>query len=259
MGSFGSMKLVIAWASVFVFLFAVLYFGLGASQGPDGLVVRAFGATIPPDLLSSVSEFADPMQFVRSLLRGAIGFAVPFTFFAAAFVPMADAVEARTAKDFCLRVSMGAVWGLFYSQLLILPIWGFCARIMGSPLPLPLLLADAHALILGLQLLLWGLILNRLIRSNRGIPMLLTLGLGAIGTKLYYFVDFGEAFGMSRGLVKFLEVLNQLLPSSHVAEESIAWGTLVFGVLVTFLLALLPVLVPGSRKASAGQAGASQA
>jgi hypothetical protein len=119
---------------------------------------------------------------------------------------------------------------------------------MGSPLPLPLLLADAHSLVLGLQLLIWGLIFNRLIGSNRGIPMILALCLGAIGTKLYYFVDFGEAFGMTPRLVKILEVLNHVLPSAHIAEEPVAWATLVFGVLGTFLLAAALSLIPGGAE-----------
>jgi len=256
MGSFGSMKLVITWASLFVLLFIVLFLGLGTSAGPDGFAVHAFGATVPQSLLSTMSDFADPMQFVRSMLRTFIGWAVPFTFFATAYFSMADAAEPCKIKDFCLKVLLGAAWGFFYSQLLILPIWAFCARIMGSPLPRPLLLADAHALILGLQLLLWSLILNRAIRSNRGVPMLLTLALGTIGTKLVYFVDFGEAFGMTRGWVKFLEILNHILPSSHVAEESIAWPTLFYGVLGVFLLALLSTLVPMRKSVSTRATGA---
>jgi hypothetical protein len=256
-GSFGSTKLYVTWASFFVVIFAVFFYGFGTSEGPDGFRVHAFGATVPQSLLSSVSEFADPMQFVRSVLRAFICWAVPFTFFATAFFRMPGAAAAGTFKGFCLQVLHGAGWGLFYSQLLILPVWAFCARVMGSPLPLPLLLADAHALVLGLQLLIWGLIFNRLIGSNRGVPMLLALGLGALGTKLYYFVDFGGAFGMTPRLVKCLEILNHVLPSSHVAEEPVAWATLVYGVLGTFLLASLLALIPGGDK-EGGAATADQ-
>jgi hypothetical protein len=245
------MKLFITWASLFVVLFGVFFYGFGTSEGPDGFAVHAFGATVPQSLLSSVSEFADPMQFVRSVLRTFICWAVPFTFFATAFLSMAGAAGTGSIKGFAVWFLHGVGWGLFYSQLLILPVWAFCARVMGSPLPLPLLLADAHALVLGLQLLLWGLILNRLVGSNWGVPMLLTLGLGTIGTKLYYFVDFGEAFGMTPRMVKCLEILNHVLPSSHVAEEAIAWGTLVYGVLGTFLLASLLALIPGGNREEA--------
>jgi hypothetical protein len=252
------MKLYVTWASFFVVLFGVVLYGFGTSNGPNGFAVHAFGATVPQSLLASVSEFADPMQFVRSLLRAFVGWAVPFTFFATAFLSMTGAVAAGTFKGFGLWMLRGVGWGLFYSQLLILPVWAFCARVMGSPLPLPLLLADAHALVLGLQLLIWGLIFNNLVGSNRGVPMLLALGLNTIGTKLYYFVDFGEAFGMSPRLVKCMEVLNHVLPSSHVAEEGIAWTTLVYGVLGTFLLAALLAMIPKSGAEAAPAADAKK-
>jgi len=246
---FGSMKLCITWAAIFVVLFLVLLFGLGTSNGPEGFAIHAFGATVPQNLLASVSQVADPMQFLRSLLRSFIGWTVPFTFLLTAYFNMGDAAESSGVKDFCLEFLIGAAWGLFYSQLLILPVWALCEGVMGSLLPLPLLLADAHALILGLQLLLWGILLNRAVRSNRGVPLLLALGLGAVGTKLVYFVDFGEAFGMTRGLVKFVEILNHFLPSTHVAEEPIAWGTLVYGVLAVFLVLLLLSLLAGRKTA----------
>jgi hypothetical protein len=244
MGRFGSTKLYIAWASLFAAIFGVLLYGFGTSSGPDGFAVHAFGATVPQGMLASVSEFADPMQFARSALRGFIGWAVPFTFFATAFFQMAGAASAGSPRGFGLWMLRGLGWGLFFSQLLVLPVWAFCARVMGSPLPLPLLLADAHALVLGLQLLIWGLIFNCLVGSNRGVPMLLALGLGAVGTKLHYFVDFGEAFGMTPRLVKVLEVLNHALPSSRIAEEPVALATVAYGVIGTCLLAALLAMIP---------------
>lgn len=255
MGGFGSIRLYATWAAVFVLLSAIFLFGFGTSDGPDGFAVHAFGATVPQSLLASMGEFGDPMQFVRSGLRVFIGWAVPFTFLVTAYSPMAGAAVPGRIKDFCLKVLSGAVWGFFYSQLLILPIWAFCARVMGSPLPLPLALANAHALVLGLQLLAWSVIFNLLIRSNRGVPLALALGLGALGTKLYYFVDFGEAFGISPGWIKLMEILNHALPSSRVAEESIAAGTLAYGVLGSFALATALAAAPWRKKSAARAAG----
>jgi len=248
MNHFGSLKLRIVWASISIFLFGLFLAGFSTSDGSEGFAIHAFGATIPQSMLASVSDFADPMQFFRSILRTFISWAVPFTFFAAAYFPLVEAIESDKLKGFFFGTLQGAASGLFYSQLLILPIWAFCLRVMGSIFPGSLVMADLHAVILGLQLLIWGIILNRLIRSNRGIAMVLTMGLSAIGTKLYYLIDFGEAFGMSAGQIKVAEYLNQILPSVRVAEDSIAMGTLLYGVVGTLALATLLVLIPMSQK-----------
>ena len=251
MNSFGSPRLRIVWVSVFFFLFGLLLVGLSTTEGPEGFAIHAFGATVPQHLLASVSEFADPMQYARSILRLFIGWAVPFTFLVTAYFPLVEAIESDRLKGFFMGTLMGAASGLFYSQLLILPIWAFSARIMGSLVPGTLAMADLHAVILGVQLLVWSIIFNRLIRSNRGVPILLAMGLGALGTRLYYLVDFGDVLGMSPGQVSMVKFLNHVLPSSRVAEESIATGTLVFGVAGTLALAALLVLIPmGKGKAS---------
>jgi hypothetical protein len=243
MNRFGSFKLRVVWASIFVLFFLLLLFGLKTSDGPQGFAIRAFGATIPQHVLASVAEFADPMQYVRSVLRAFIVWAVPFTFLATAYFPLVDAIESDKLKGFFKGLLLGTASGIFYSQLLILPIWAICARLMGSLIPNPLLVADLHALVLGMQLLIWSIIFNRLIRSNRGIAMVLALGLSAIGTKLYYLVDFGEAFGMSAGQVRIAKFLHQFLPSVRVAEDPIAFGTLAYGVVGTLALAALLVLI----------------
>jgi hypothetical protein len=252
MNLFGSPKLLIGWASAALFLFGMAFVGFGTSSGPDGFAIHAFGATVPQDLLAGMSEFADPMQALRSLLRGLIGWAVPFAFFAAAYLPLDEAIESDRLSGFFMGTLQGAASGFFYSQLLILPIWAFCARIMGAIVPGPLALADLHALILGLQLLIWGIIFNRLIRSNRGVPMLLALGLGALGTKLYWLVDFGEMLGMSPAQMGAAKFLNYFLPSARMAEGGVAMGTLAFGVACPLALAALLVLLPAGKKGRKG-------
>ncbi|MCL1894505.1 MAG: hypothetical protein FWG02_09795 [Holophagaceae bacterium] len=115
---------------------------------------------------------------------------------------------------------------------------------MGSLIPAPLALADLHALILGVQLLIWSIIFNRLIRSNRGISMVLTLGLSAVGTKLSYLIDFGEMLGMSSSQLRIVEFLFHFLPSHHVAEATIAVNTIFIGIGGTLALAALLVILP---------------
>jgi hypothetical protein len=252
MNLFGSYKLRITWASVALFLFGLFLVGFSTSSGPDGFAIHAFGATIPQDLLAGLSDFADPMQSLRSLLRGFIGWAVPFSFFATAYFPLVDAIESDRLKGFFMGTLWGAASGFFYSQLLILPIWAFCARIMGGIVPGPLALADLHAVILGLQLLIWGIILNRLIRSNRGIPMVLALGLSALGTKLYWLVDFGEVFGMGAAQIGAAKFLNYFLPSARVAEGGVALGTLIFGIACPLALAALLALLPAGKRGKRG-------
>ena len=249
MNHFDSPKLRIAWASISVFLFVLFLVGFSTSDGPDGFAIHVFGATIPQNLLASMdSLIADPIQLVRSFLRTFIGWAAPFTFLVTAYFPLVDAIESDKPKDFFLCVLLGAANGFFYSQLLILPVWAICARIMGSIIPAPLAMADLHAIVFGLQLLLWSVIFNRLIRSNRGISMVLTLGLSALGTKLYYLVDFGEMFGMTAGQVKISEFLTHFLPSKHIAEGPIAVNTLAFGVLGNLVLVALLVLIPMGKR-----------
>jgi hypothetical protein len=119
---------------------------------------------------------------------------------------------------------------------------------MGSILPGPLALADLHAILLGLQLLIWGIIFNRLIRSNRGVGMVLALGLSALGTKLYWLVDFGEMLGMTSGQIGCAKFLNYFLPSAHMAEGSVAMGTVIFGIALPLALAaMLALLLAGKR------------
>ena len=248
MNHFGSLKLRIVWASISVFLFVLFYFGFSTSEGPDGFAIHAFGATIPQSWLTFMDNFADPMQLIRSFLRAFIGWAVPFTFFAAVCFPLFDAIESYKFKGFFLGILLGIANGFFYSQLLILPILAICARVLGSIIPTSLAMADMHALVLGLQLLIWSVIFNRLIRSNHGISMVLTLGLSALGTKLYYLVDFGEMFGMTAGQVKAVEFLTHFLPSKHIAEGPIAMNTWTFGVLGTLVLSVLLVLIPTGNK-----------
>jgi multisubunit Na+/H+ antiporter MnhC subunit len=248
MTQFGSFKLHIVWASIFVFLFVVFLVGFSTSDGDGGFAIHAFGGTIPQNVLASMSDFADPIQVMQTILRSFIVWAVPFTFFLAAYLPLADAVKSNKFKNFSLDALFAVGYGFFYSQLLILPVWALCARIMGTIIPSTLALANFHSLILGLQLLIWSIIMNRLICSNRGIPMILALGLSAVGTKLYYFVDFGSAFGMSDGLVGFVAFLNNFLPSSHVPEDPIATGTILYGIVLTLaLLALLVFFAVGQK------------
>jgi len=244
MNNFGSSKLRIVWASVSIFFFGLFLAGFSTSNGPDGFAVHAFGATISQDLLANISGLADPAQLLRSALRGFIVWSVPFTFLAAAYFPIVDLIEAYKLRGYFLGYIFGAAHGFYYSQLLILPIWAICARLLGSLVPGALVLADLHALILGIQLLIWAVIFNRLIVSNRGIPLMLVLGLGAIGTKLYYFVDFGEMLGMKAGLVKAAEFFYHFFPSQRVPENSIAASTILIGVIVPLAISVLLVFLP---------------
>ena len=249
MNSFGSPRLRIVWASISFFLFGLFFVAFKTTDGPEGFAIHAFGRTIPQHVLAGIADFADPMQVMRSVLRPFIVWAVPFTFWATAYFPLVEAIESDRLKGFFLGTLAGAANGLFYSQLLMLPIWAFCARVMGVSGFDSLARADLHALVLGTQLLIWSIIFNRLIRSNRGIPMLLSLGLGAVGTKLYWLVDFGEMLGLSPRQVKVARFMNQFLPSTRVAEDPISAGTLIYGIVLATLLAALLVSASTWKKA----------
>ncbi|MCL1893646.1 MAG: hypothetical protein FWG02_05350 [Holophagaceae bacterium] len=241
----------IVWASISVVMFVAFLVGFSTSDGSGGFAIHVFGATIPQNLLASMSDLADPIQFIRSFLRTLIVWVVPFTFFVTAYFPLVEAIESDKLKGFFLGTILGAANGFFYSQLLIMPIWAICVRIMGSMIPASLALADLHALVLGVQLLVWGIIFNRLIRSNRGIAMVLTFGLSAIGTKLSYLLDFGEVFGMSSSQIKIVDFFYHFLPSEHIADTSIALSTLIYGVCGALLIAALLVILPLGKKSKA--------
>ena len=250
MDRFGSSQLRIVWAAVPIFLFGLFLAGFSTSNGQNGFAVHAFGATISQDLLASMSGLADPAQLLRSALRGFIVWSVPFTFLAAAYFPIVDLIEAYKLRGLFLGALFGTAHGLYYSQLLILPIWAICVRLLGSLIPSALALADLHALILGVQLLIWAIIFNRLIVSNRGIPLALALGLGTIGTKLYYLVDFGEMLGMKPGLVKVAEFLYHFFPSQRVPENAVAANTLLIGIVVPLAISVLLVFLSSKGNAS---------
>jgi len=250
MHRFGSSKLRIVWASVSIFLFGLFFAGFSTSQGPDGFAMHAFGVTLSQDFLANMSGLADPALLLRSALRGFIVWSVPFTFWVAVYSPIVDSIEAYKLRGYFLGSLFGVAHGIYYSQLLILPIWAISARLLGSLVPAALALADLHALILGLQLLIWSIIFNRLVVSNRGIPLALALGLGAIGTKLYYLVDFGEMLGMSAGQVKVAEFFYHFFPSQRVPESPILASTLLVGILIPLALSVLLVFLPSKKSDS---------
>lgn len=125
---------------------------------------------------------------------------------------------------------------------MLLPVWAASLRLTGHVFPGDLLKADGLALLLGLQLLLWAMILMRLLRSNPGLGLLLALLLREVGSRLQYFVDFGPDLGLSAGQVSAVSTLHRLLPSGQLPTDPFSasgvllsiGGPLLLGFLILF-------------------------
>jgi hypothetical protein len=249
MDRFGSSKLRIVWTLLFLFLSGLVFMAVKGEQGPDGSRVLVMGTALPlgPDTLRS---------YVVGNLQPALYWAVSLVMLLGAFFPLVQASQAATAgerlKGYFGSMGLGALHGAFLGQVALLPLWSLCMRLLGEALPAELLRADLHGLLLGLQMLMWAVLLARLFRSNAGLALLMTLLLRELGPKLSFILDFGEDMGLSKGAVSTVNVFHKLLPMAQLPSDPFSplalplslGGPLLLGALVAFL----PV---GSAKAPA--------
>src|SRR5664279_625693 len=239
MDRFGSSRLRIGWTLICLFLTGVVLMGIRGQQGVDGSRILLFGTAIPlgADSLRSyaVRNLQGVMYWVVSLvvLLGAFGPVSQWT---------AAAARGERLKGFFAGTGLGFVHGLFLSQVALIPVWALSWRLLGEAWPPELLRADLHGLLLGLQMLLWAVLLSRLLKSSAGLALLLTLLLRELGPRLSFFLDFGQDLGWSAGQVKVLDVLVRLLPMAQLPSDPFSPLSLplsIGGPLVLGALALL--------------------
>ena len=244
MDRFGSSKLRIVWACVAILLFGIVLGGIQGFGGPDGSEFRAFGASVP---LGSMGIMDNARDAARATLSSSIYTLVPFTILLASYVPAAEMLQGERWKGLALGPAFGLLHGLFYSQVLILPLWALAYRTLGSFLPGTLALVDLNAVVLGFQLLLWALALSLLLRSSRGLALLLALGLKALGGFMAWggeFLGNPDLFTVPAFLVKSMAFLGKLLPTGQVSSDPFAWSALPLSVGGPWLLAALLLLIP---------------
>ena len=175
---------------------------------------------------------------------------VPLTILFASFQPASEMAQEKGWKGLLLAPPLGLLHGLFYSQVLILPLWALAFRTLGSFLPGSLALADLNAVVLGLQLLLWSLALGQVLRSNRGLAVLLALGLRVLGGYLSWggeFLGNPDLFAVPPFLVKTMALLGHLLPTGQVPSDPFAWSALPLSIGGPWLLAVLLSLLPAKK------------
>lgn len=251
MERFGSSRLRIVWACVCLLLTGLVLGGIHASTGDAGFTVRAFGFEIPAGVFNGIANLTDPMDMVRGAIINGLYAAVPALMLLTGFIHMVDMVQEQRLRGLALAPGLAALHGLFFSQTLILPLWALSFRLMGSFFPGPVVLADLNAVLLGLQLLLWALVLCLLIKSNRGIALVLTLGLKTLGSYLAWggeFLGNPDLFSVPAFLVKTMAFLGKLLPTGQVPSDPLAWTALPLSLGGPLLIAFLLLLVPGGKK-----------
>lgn len=246
MDRFGSSKLRIGWTLVCLFLAGLVFMAIRGQQGPDGSQVVVFGTVVPLGAESlrdySVGGLQGVMYWLVSLvvLLGAFGPVSQWT---------AAASRGERLKGFFAGTGLGFVHGLFLSQVALIPVWVLSWRLIGQAWPPELLRADLHGLLLGLQMLLWGVLLSRLLKSSAGLALLLTLLLRELGPRLSFFLDFGQDLGWSAGQVKVLEVFVRLLPMAQLPSDPFSPLALPLSIGGPLVLGALAMLLPaGGRK-----------
>jgi hypothetical protein len=244
MSQFGSSKLRILWISVALLLAGVV---IGGVRPGDGGSLLVFGAAIP---MGSFSMFGDPAALFRGILSDAIYATVPATVLLTAVFPAIAATKSASLAELFRTILFGFVNGLFYSQVLLIPLWAASYRLMGNPLPGALCLADLNAVVLGFQLLLWAMALAALFRSNAGIALLLTFALKALGKYMAWggeYLGDPDMFSVPKVVVKAMAFLGKLLPTGQVPSDPLAWSALPLSIGGPLVLLLLFRLIPGRK------------
>ena len=241
MDRFGSSLFRIVWASVCLLLAGLVLGGIQGFGG-DGSQLMVFGAGIP-------LGFQDDKPWATAGLGRLIYTVVPAVILFGAFLPLAEwtaaTAKGQRIKGLFLGLGLALAHGLFLSQLAMLPMLAASYRLLGSPFAPSILQADLNALLLGLQLLLWTMALAQVVKSNRGIAILLAYGLAAIGRVLAWVGEFGQDLEMPKILTKTLAFLGHLLPTETLPSEPFAWYSLPLCVGGPLLLAMLLMCLPG--------------
>jgi hypothetical protein len=240
MDRFGSSRLRIVWTSICLLL-AGLVLGGVQGFGGDGTQIMVFGAGIPVGFVSD-----DPKAWAAELL-GRFLFAVVILL--GGIFPLGDWLASGSRgerfKGLALGTPMAFAHGLVLSQIAILPILAASWKLLGNPLAPRILLADTNAVLLGLELLLWSAALGCLLKSNRGLAVILAYGLQEVGRVMAWGGEFLGDLDVPKAAVKVMAFLGRALPSSQLPSDPFAWKALPLSLGLPILLAALLLLLPG--------------
>ncbi len=241
MDRFGSSKLRIVWAGICLLLAGLVLTSV-QGFGEGGTQLMVFGVGIP-------LGFEDPKPYVIQNLGRMVYSVVPAVILLGGIIPLGEWLSAGGRGERYLGLVAGTALafahGLFLGQLAVLPVLAASCRLLGSPFAAPILLADLNAVVLGLQLLLWAAALGLLLKSNRGLAVLLAYGLSEVGRVMAWGGEFLGDLDVPKGAVKAMVALGHSLPSGQLPSDPMAWGALPLSLGVPLALAALLLLLPG--------------
>ena len=224
MDRFGSSKLRMVWTGLCLLLTGLVLTGV-QGFGADGSQLMVLGTGIP-------LGFEDPKPYVIQNLGRIIYTLVPAVILLGGFIPLgewlASGSRGERLKGLLLGSGLAYAHGLFLSQVLLLPVLAASYRLLGSPFAPAILLADLNAVVLGLQLLLWAAALGLLLKSNRGLAILLAYGLNEVGRIMAWGGEFLGDLEVPHGLVKAMALAGKALPSGQLPSDPLAWTALPF-------------------------------
>lgn len=255
MDRFASSRLRIVWACVSLLLAGLL---LGAIQGfgPDGTQLVALGVPIP------LGWDARPIA-VDNLSR-LIYTLVPAIILLGGVFPLGDWLTSPSSAEKFKGLLMGTLLaflhGLFLSQVALLPIFAVILKLFGNPFgasvaatsPSPwslFLQADLNALLLGLQLLLWASALGLLIRSNRGLSILVAYLLAGVGKVFAWVGEYGPVLEWPSSATRIAQAMSHMLPTEGLPTERMGaalplWVGLPLRIGTPLALTALMVMLP---------------
>ena len=249
MDRFGSSKLRMVWTGFCLLLTGLVLTGV-QGFGADGSQLMILGTGIP-------LGFEDPKPYVIQNLGRLIYTLVPAVILLGGFIPLGEWLASpgrgERVKGLLLGSGLAYAHGLFLSQVLLLPVLAASYRLLGSPFAPAILLADLNAVVLGLQLLLWAAALGLLLKSNRGLAILLAYGLNEVGRIMAWGGEFLGDLEVPKGLVKAMALAGKSLPSGQLPSDPMAWTALPLSLGVPLALAAVLLLLPG-KPAKRGKA-----
>ena len=247
MDRFGSSKLRIGWVLVCLFVTGLVVMAVQA--GSRGRAAPRSSSSGRRFRWAPIRCGPTPLGTCRGPWTGLVSLVMLLGAFGPVSQWTAAAARGERIKGFFVGTGLGFAHGLFLSQVALVPVWALSWRLIGEAWPPELLRADLLGLLLGLQMLLWAVLLSRLLKSSAGLALLLTLLLRELGPRLSFFLDFGQDLGWSAGQVKGLEVFVRLLPMAQLPSDPFSPLALPLSIGGPLVLGALAMLLPaGSRK-----------
>jgi hypothetical protein len=251
MDRFGSSRLRIVW-TLMSLLLAGLAFGSIQGFGPDGSQLVIFRTAIPvgPHISSDTAESL--CQLIYTVIPAVILLGGCL----ATGEWMASSAKGERFKGLFLGSILALLHGLFLSQVALLPVLTAAFKFFGSPFSSSgpwnrILQADLNGIFLGLELLLWTGALGLVVKSSRGLAILMAYGLASLGRILAWVTALGADLELPKWLVKTSAFLGHALPTESLPSDALAWTSFPLAIGGPLVLSAVLLLLPGKSAKSA--------